>query len=106
MYMFDIWIGAIELATLASLVSTVILLPIRLLLCFKVKSFAIHSFPIIILFLLVAAFIVLCFFNLGRDSVDHALFAIFADFMIFMCGIGRDIGAIVIGLKKKHRKES
>jgi len=103
--MFDIWFDGIELTRLTIIVSVVILLPVQLLLCFKVKSLAIRLAPVIILSGLAALFIVLLRSTPGWDGVGYLFFAIFAGFMIFMCGIGWAIWAVAYGLKKKRSSE-
>lgn len=101
--MFDVWYGDIELTTLTLIVSVVILLPIQLLLCFKVKSRTIRLLPIVILSVLTVAFVVMCFSIPGWDGLGYVFLAIFTGFMMFMCGIGWGIWAIVSCLKKKPK---
>ena len=103
--MFDIWLGDIELTTLTIMVSIVILLPVQLLLCFKVKSLVIRFIPIIILSVLLALFIVLWLSTPGWDGLFYAFLAIFVGFMMFVCGSGCAIWAVVHRLKKKRSKE-
>lgn len=99
--MFDIWWGDIELTTLTLIISVVILLPIQLLLCFKVKSPTIRLLPIILFSLLAAAFIIMHLSTTGLGSVAYILLALFAGFMVLMCGIGWGIWAVVNRRKKK-----
>ena len=47
--MFDIWMGDIELTTAVLVFSIIVLLPIQLLLCFRIKSKVIRLLPIILL---------------------------------------------------------
>ena len=56
--MFDVWMGA-ELTTFVLIFSAAVLLPIQLLLCFKVKKKAIRLFPIVVLFILMFIFAVM-----------------------------------------------
>ena len=44
--MFDIWMGDIELTTAVLVFSIIVLLPIQLLLCFRIKSKVIRLLPI------------------------------------------------------------
>lgn len=103
--MFDMWLGDIELTRLIIIVSVVSLLPVQLLLCFRVKNLAIRLTPVIILSSLMALFIVLWLSATGWDGLFYAFFAFFSGFLIFMCGIGWAIWAVVHGLKKKRNKE-
>ncbi len=100
--MFDIWFRGIELTTLTIIVSLVILLPVQLLLCFKVKSLAIRLTPVITLSVLTVLFIVLWLSTPGWDGLHYAFLAIFAGLMIFMCGIGWAVWAVADSLKKKR----
>lgn len=100
--MFNIWFGDIELTTLTIIISIGILLPVQLLLCFKVKNLAVRLTPIIILSVLLAVFIVLWLSTPGWGGLFYAFFAIFAGFMIFMCGIGWIIWA---AHRKKRSRE-
>lgn len=100
--MFDIWWGDIELTTLTLIVSIVVLLPIQLLLCFKVKSRTVRLLPVIILSLLTAAFIILYFLNAGLEGLVCIFLAIFSGFMLFMCGLGWGIWAISNKIKTKR----
>lgn len=103
--MFDMWFGDIELTRLTIIASVVILLPVQLLLCFKVKNLAIRLTPVIILSILMALFIVRWLSAVGWDGLFYAFFAVFVGLMILMCGIGWGIWAVVHGLKKKRSKE-
>lgn len=76
------------------MVSVIILFPIQLLLCFKVKSRTVRLLPIIILSVLTAALVITALAVQGWDGLGYALFAIFTGFMLFMCGIGWGIWAI------------
>lgn len=44
--MFDIWMGDIDITLLMMIVTAVIILPVQLLLCFRVKSRIIRYSPI------------------------------------------------------------
>ncbi|MBQ7920085.1 MAG: hypothetical protein IJ324_09125 [Lachnospiraceae bacterium] len=98
--MFDVWYGDVELTTLTLIMGIVLLLPIQLLLCFKVKSRTIRLLPVIILSVLVVTFIVMCLANPGWDGLVYIFLAIFAGIMMFMSGIGWAIWAIVKKIKK------
>ncbi|MBE5868783.1 MAG: hypothetical protein E7293_07500 [Lachnospiraceae bacterium] len=93
--MFDVWIGDINLATFILIFSIIVLLPVQLLLCFKVKSKAIRLLPVIVLS--IAAIIFYC---MGKSSNDwdglgYLFLAIFTGFMLFMCGVGWGIWWLV-----------
>ena len=99
--MFDIWIGDIELTKFVWIVSIVVLLPLQLLLCFKVEKLLFRLLPIIILSILTIAFVVMNFLMPGWDNLVYLFLAVFSGFMIFMCGVGWGIWAISVKAKRK-----
>lgn len=99
--MFDVWMGDIELTTVVLIFSIVVLLSIQLLLCFKVKSRAIRLLPVIVLSILTIIFIVMSVAITGWDGLGYIFLAVFAGFMLLMCGVGWGIWAII-----KHKKRN
>ena len=57
--MFDVWPGEFDLTTLTPLLSVFRLLPLQLLLCFKVRSLILRLLPVILCALLTGLFLVL-----------------------------------------------
>ena len=100
--MFDVWWGNTNLALVAFILSVVLVLPVQLLLCFKVKNRTICLLPIIFLLLLTALFIFLALSIPDIGAVGYAFFAVYTGFMIFMCGIGWGIWWIIN--RKKQRR--
>jgi len=99
--MFDVWTGDIELTTATLIFSIVVLLPIQLLLCFKVKSRAIRLLPVILLSIPTIIFTVMSVAITGWDGLGYIFLAIFTGFMLLMCGVGWGIWAISKLIKKK-----
>jgi len=99
--MFDVWMGDIELTTAVLIFSIVALLPIQLLLCFKVKSRAIRLLPVILLSIPTIIFTVMSVAITGWDGLGYIFLAIFTGFMLLMCGVGWGIWAISKLIKKK-----
>ncbi len=95
--MFDIWIGDVEITTLVLIFSVAVLLPIQLLLYFKVRSKAARLLPISVLFIsaVVSAAV------MGWKSLGYVFLAIFTGFMSLICVIGWGIWAVVKLAKKK-----
>ena len=93
--MFDVWIGDINLATFVLFFSIVVLLPVQLLLCFKIRSKAIRLLPVIVL--LISAIIFYCMGMSSNDwgGLGYLILAIFTGFMLFICGIGWGIWLLV-----------
>ena len=99
--MFDVWMGDIELTTAVLIFSVVVLLPIQLLLCFKVKSKAIRLLPVILLSIPTIIFVMMSVAITGWDGLGYIFLAIFTGFMLLMCGVGWGIWAINKLVKKK-----
>ncbi len=100
--MFDIWLGDVEITGVIINISVVILLPVQLLLCFKVKSLAVRLTPVIVLSGSLALFIFLWLSTPDWGGLSYAFFAVFVGFMIFMCGIGWAVWAVAHCLKRKR----
>ena len=98
--MFDVWLGEMELTTLTLLLSVFLLLPLQLLLCFKVRSRLLRLLPVILCSLLVGTFLLLALCTPGWDGLGYIFLALFAGFMLTSCGIGWLIWAI---LRKKKK---
>ncbi len=99
--MFDIWFGEIEITTLAIIVSVVVLFPVQLLLCFKVKSLTIRLVPVITLSILTSLFVVLSIFSPNWDGLGYASLSILSGIMLLVCGIGWGIWSVVHRVRKK-----
>ena len=99
--MFDVWMGDIELTTAVLIFSVVVLLPIQLLLCFKVKSKVIRLLPVILLSIPTIIFVMMSVAITGWDGLGYIFLAIFTGFMLLMCGVGWGIWAINKLVKKK-----
>ena len=98
--MFDVWMG-VELTTFVLIFSAAVLLPIQLLLCFKVKKKVIRLFPIVALFKLMFIFVLMAVSIDGWDGLGYIFLAIFTGLMLIACGMGWGIWMIFRFLKKK-----
>lgn len=98
--MFDVWTGDIELTAFVLIFSTVVLLPVQLLLCFKVKSKAIRLLPVAVLAILTIILIGISVTLTGWDGLGYIFLAIFTGFMLLMCGMGWGIWAIARLVKR------
>lgn len=99
--MFDIWWGKIELTTLVLIFSVIVLLPIQLLVCFKSKNRIIRLLPLILFLIPAIVFGGMAIVATGWDSAVYVILAIFALFMVFMCGVGWSIWGLGQFIKKK-----
>ena len=100
--MFDVWLGDIELTTFILIFAFVVLLPIQLLLCFKVKSKGIRLLPVMIFSVLTIIFVVKASTVSGWDSLGYTFFAIFTAFMLLICGSGWCIWGVTRLIKRKR----
>ncbi len=98
--MFDVWIGDVELTALIAIFSIVVLLPIQILLCFKVKSKVLRLMPAVVLFALSIFFAVMSATSSGWDGIGWMFFFLYAAWMLFMCGVAWGIFGIHKLLKK------
>ena len=98
--MFDIYLGEIELTMLIVVFSVAVLLPVQLLLCFKVKSRFARLAPAVVLLALAAVFVMLWLSTPGWDGLGYAILAAFGGFMAFVCGLGWGIWALVCRMRK------
>lgn len=99
--MFDIWLGDINLTVLILVLSVVLVLPIQTLLCFKARSRTIRLLPVLIFFAFAVIFLILNLFTPGWNGLGYLILAIYAVFLMLMCGIGWGIWAIGNVIKKK-----
>ena len=97
--MFDVWLGEMELTTLTLLLSVFLLLPLQLLLCFKIRSRILRLLPVILCSLLVGIFLLLALCTPGWDGLGYIFLALFAGFMLTACGISWLIWAIINKIK-------
>ena len=99
--MLDVWVEECNLAFLLSGFSLVILLPVQLLLCFKVRRVWIRLLPALLCCVLILFFLVIAGFFSGFDSIGYVIFAIYAACMLVVCGLGWGIWAIAHMIRKK-----
>ena len=100
--MFDVYLGDIELTTLTLILSLVVVLPVQLLLCFKVKSILLRLLPAVIFSFLTAALMLAGYLIQGWDGLGLIFLAIFAGIMTLACGIAWIVFAIVRCARRKR----
>ena len=86
--MFDITYGNLDFDLMLRIASIIVLLPIQLWLCFKVKKRLVRLLPVVFFFVLGIAFVCLASISTGWDSLGYIIFAIYAAYMLFVCGVG------------------
>lgn len=93
--MLDIWIGDINIAPFICIFTLIVVFPIQLALCFKVKSKIIRLLPVIILSVLTVAAAIATMVGIDWDALFYLICTIYLAIMLFVCGIGWGIWAIV-----------
>ena len=93
--MLDIWIDDINIAPFIWIFILIVVLPVQLGLCFKVKSKIVRLFPVIILSVLTVATAIASAIGTDWDAVFYLITAVYFAIMLFVCGIGWGIWAMV-----------
>lgn len=93
--MFDVWLGDVELTRAVLLVALFLLFPGQLLLCFTVKSRLLRLLPALVLAALTALLGVLYATAVGWERLGYAFLALFAGFLLLVCGAGWGVWALV-----------
>ena len=99
--MFDVWSGNTEL-TIIALVSVAVILPVQLLLCFKIRKIVIRLLPVMVLSVLTAVLSLLAATTSGWDSLGYIVLAVFTGIMLLVCGGAWGIWAIAKRMKKSE----
>ena len=98
--MFDVWSGNGELTIIALIVSVAVILPVQLLLCFKIRKIVIRLLPVMVLSVLTAVLSLLAAVTPGWDSLGYIVLAVFTGIMLLACGGAWGIWAIAKHMKK------
>lgn len=99
--MFDVRLGGIELTSLVLFFSIAVLLPAQLLLCFRANGKAICLLSVIILSIAAIVLIAMALVIAGWESLLYTFLAVFAGFMLLMCGLAWGIWALSRLVKAK-----
>ncbi len=102
--MFDIWFGDVNLTLVLIALSAFILLPVQLLLCFKVKSLLVRLLPVILFAMLSVVFFILTQTITGWDVLFWLICLIYSIFITAVCALGWGIYALVRLLAGKRRE--
>ena len=104
--MFDVWIGDVELTTLVIIVAIVAVLPIQLLLCFKIKNLLLRLLPSILFTIVTISFFAMIFSTQDWDSIGYAILAMLAGLLLLMSGVAWGLWGIVVCVRKYKRRRS
>ena len=95
------WIRDIEVTTLIAITSVLVVLPIQLLLCFKVKPVFLRLLPTILLTATTVFLFAMMTTSRDWDAIGYAVLGVFSGVLLIFSGIGWGIWAIVRCIKKK-----
>ena len=95
------WIRDIEVTTLIAITSVLVVLPIQLLLCFKVKPVFLRLLPSILLTATTVFLFAMMTTSRDWDAIGYAVLGVFSGVLLIFSGIGWGIWAIVRCIKKK-----
>jgi len=92
---FDLWIGDVNVAPFIWIFILTAVLPVQLVLCFKVKSKIVRLLPAMIFAVLAAASAIAVAVKTDWSALFYLICAVYLAIMLFVCGIGWGIWAIV-----------
>ena len=95
------WIRDIEITTLIAITSVLVVLPIQLLLCFKVKPVFLRLLPSILLTATTILLFTMMATSRDWDAIGYAVLGVFSGVLLIFSGIGWGIWAIVRCIRKK-----
>ena len=101
--MGDIWIRDTEITTLIVLCSVLIVLPIQLLLCFKVKKLFLRLLPSLIFAATTVFLFTMMRLATDWDALGYAIVGIFSGALLIFSGIAWGIWAIAKCMKRKKQ---
>lgn len=98
--MGDIWIGEIELTALVAFSSFFVVLPLQLLLCFKVKSLFLRLLPSLILAAITAIFFIMMRITTNWDAIGCAVLGVCTGIFLIFSGLSWGVFALFKCIKK------
>ena len=104
--MGDMWIRDIEITSLIAISSVFVVLPIQLLLCFKVKPVFLRLLPSILLTGTTILLFAMMAASRDWDAIGYAVLGVFSGVLLIFSGIGWGIWAIVRCIRKKKNYEN
>lgn len=101
--MFDIWYGDVEVTTCVMIFCAILLFPIQLFLCFKVKSLFLRLIPVSILGSVFVWFLLLSLCVPGWDGLGYVVLTIYAGAMLAACALGWAVRWIFLRCGKRDK---
>ena len=97
------WIRDIEVTTLIAITSVLVVLPIQLLLCFKVKPVFLRLLPSILLTGTTILLFAMMAASRDWDAIGYAVLGVFSGVLLIFSGIGWGIWGLVALIRKKKQ---
>ena len=102
--MGDMWIRDIEVTTLIAITSVLVVLPIQLLLCFKVKPVFLRLLPSILLTGTTILLFAMMAASRDWDAIGYAVLGVFSGVLLIFSGIGWGIWGLVALIRKRNKE--
>ena len=99
--MFDVYIGDIDLTTVIIFVSILVLIPLQLFMCFKMKKLWVKLLPMLIFLTLIIAFVCMIPMAKGWDGIGYWILAMLSGIMLAACTVGWIIWFVIKIFKSK-----
>ena len=99
--MFDLWVGDVNIAPIFFAISILVVFPIQLLLCFKVKMIIVRLIPVLIFTALLILFTVMFFATSDWSKIAYLIFIIYALFLLLMSGFAWGVCAVSRKIRQK-----
>ncbi len=101
--MFDVYIGDIDLTTVIIFVSILVLIPLQLFMCFKMKKLWVKLLPMLIFLTLIIAFVCMIPMAKGWDGIGYWILAMLSGIMLAACAVGWIIWFVIKFFKNKKQ---
>lgn len=101
--MGDMWIRDVEVTTLIAITSVLVVLPIQLLLCFKVKPIFLRLLPSILLTGTTILLFAMMAASRDWDAIGYAVLGVFSGVLLVFSGIGWGIWGLVALIRKRNK---
>ena len=102
--MGDMWIRDVEVTTLIAITSVLVVLPIQLLLCFKVKPIFLRLLPSILLTGTTILLFAMMAASRDWDAIGYAVLGVFSGVLLVFSGIGWGIWGLVALIRKRNKE--
>ena len=102
--MGDMWIRDVEVTTLIAITSVLVVLPIQLLLCFKVKPIFLRLLPSILLTGTTILLFAMMAASRDWDAIGYAVLGVFSGVLLIFSGIGWGIWGLVALIRKRNKE--